>query len=254
MVNTNTDIGNTKNIFLSLLSNFLLSLYQPFNKYINFNDFSKNLYRSLIVLLTSFTTSQKIEISKMHIITSVLNLLHIAFSTYGFRLLSEFGSVVFYLWPLFFYLIQTTSTITFNIFKFSILLIPFICILLLNSKLIKLIFFNSTFMLGTLLMLCASLCETLITYIHKNYSTENNTNDLFNFYLTSTIILILLIPFFKLEFSSSLNHLIILILGNIILGFTGYLLRLMTLNNLSTFKYSLLSFSEYYFEYIRNLI
>jgi hypothetical protein len=92
--------------FIDVIYNILLSLYPIFNKTLGINEYSKNLYRNIIVLCTSFITSDfkniKDElINIQELIPSILNLVHISCSYYGFKYLTNnIASSIFYIYPL----------------------------------------------------------------------------------------------------------------------------------------------------------
>jgi len=237
-------------IFLKLLSESLLSFYPAMVKYINF-PLINQLWARLVIytIISLFFINYKNIFSKIFSLIGLLlagvNLIHIYSSYLGFQKLdSGVAYSLFYTYPFFILLFSGNPILL-------IYLLPLVGIIFLTYSSWK-EQSKKNLIIGIIAILIASLTETGIYFIVKRLNEKNSWIPLFMaYFLPSLVITAILnknvIP--KKEITNK-TKLVLLLVGNAVIGSLGYFLRFYTINKLSTMTYSSLSYFGIFMAYV----
>ena len=237
-------------IFLKLLSESLLSFYPAMVKYINF-PLINQLWARLVIytIISLFFINYKNIFSKIFSLIGLLlagvNLIHIYSSYLGFQKLdSGVAYSLFYTYPFFILLFSGNPILL-------IYLLPLVGIIFLTYSSWK-EQSKKNLIIGIIAILIASLTETGIYFIVKRLNEKNSWIPLFiAYFLPSLLITAILnknvIP--KEEIKNK-TKLVLLLVGNAVIGSLGYFLRFYTINKLSTMTYSSLSYFGIFMAYV----
>ena len=247
--------------------NIILSLYPSFNSFIQLNQYSKTLYKYIIILSASFIFKNKLinysnnfiemmsndynndsnvinKISYIEVISAITGLLAIYFTYNANKYANEIQSSILYLYPLILLLLNygnkymnydstSTSTSTNNKINLTLIILTVTIIVFYIYK------YSShkinTFILGLLSIIIATISESITLYIHETQS--NNPNEtIFKVYSFGLLILIALAFFNKIQLPNNLS-IFVLLIGTNIIAFIGYLLRLYSIYNTNIFDF-----------------
>ena len=231
-------------IILKIVSESLLSFYPAMVKYINFPIINQLWARVTVYSLIAFFFMNKkigfqLIFSSIGLLLAFVSVIHIWTSYLGFKNLDAGVSYsIFYIYPL--------LIILFSGNPFSIkYIIPLIGVGLLtysgwinNEK-------NNNFVLGISGIIGATLTEVWLYFIVKKMNITNKWNILFISYLLPTIIFTLvlnknIIP--QKNDDKWKKNVILMLLGNAIIGALGYYLRYYTISRLPSRIYGVLSY------------
>lgn len=174
------------------------------------------------------------------LLLATINTLHIYTSYEGFsRLNSGVSYSIFYIYPIFILLLSGIKLHWY--FFLPILAVTFISyfnwissISLTNKK---------NIIIGLLSIISTAFTEAIMYFIVKSYGSLNKWNIPFIAYLIPSIILTLILNKNIIPKTEEWKkNLIILIIGNSIIGAIGYFLRFYTIGKLSTSVWSILSY------------
>ena len=228
-------------VSLKLLSESLLSFYPAMVKYIQFPIINQLWARLSIYALISLLFIDKSVFPKLlsgsGILLAITSVFHVWSSYIGFKNLESGVSYsIFYVYPLLIILLAG------NKFKFYYLL-PLIGVFLLSYPNFK----NGAskdHIIGLLGIIGATLSEVGIYFIVKRLQNKNPWNTVLISYLLPAIFLTIILNKKAIpnEPNQSYKQLLLLILGNALIGVIGYTLRFYTINRLPSNLYGILSY------------
>jgi len=231
-------------VFFKLLSESLLSFYPAMVKYIKF-PISNQVWARLTIysIISAFFMDWKGILSKilsgLGLSLAAVNCIHVFSSYIGFNNLDAGVSYsIFYIYPLILILLAG--------YKFQwFLLLPILGVILLTYTSWKEQPTNKV-IIGISSIFVATITEVLIYFIVKKMNYSNQWNSLFIAYLIPAFVLTVIlgkniIP--KNDDKDNINkRMIILLIGNAVIGVLGYYLRFYTIGKLSSGVYGSLSY------------
>lgn len=245
-------------IILKLVSESLLSFYPAMVKYIKYPLKTQLTSRLIIYTLIaaifmtkSLSLLQKL-LSPFGLLLAITNVFHVWTSYVGFQNLDAGVSYsIFYIYPL---LIILFSGSPFRPY----FLLPLLGVLLLTYSNWKEFPEQKmqNFLQGLFGIVAATLSEAALYFIVKKINNGNQWDTLFVSYFFPAIILTLffnksLIPSkTQLEDPTHSKQLILLLVGNAVIGAVGYYLRYYTINRLPSNIYGILSYAGIVMAYV----
>lgn len=245
-------------IILKLVSESLLSFYPAMVKYIKYPLKTQLTSRLIIYTLIAaifMTKSQSLLqklLSPFGLLLAITNVFHVWTSYVGFQNLDAGVSYsIFYIYPL---LIILFSGSPFRPY----FLLPLLGVLLLTYSNWKEFPEQKmqNFLRGLFGIVAATLSEAALYFIVKKINNGNQWDTLFVSYFFPAIILTLffnksLIPSkTQLEDPTHSKQLILLLVGNAVIGAVGYYLRYYTINRLPSNIYGILSYAGIVMAYV----
>lgn len=229
-------------VILKLFSESLLSFYPAMVKYIKFPIVNQMWARFVIYAIISmffmnYKTIGKGLFSKLGFILALVTALHVYSSYIGFNNLDAGVSYsIFYLYPL---LIIIFSGIVFQWYY----LLPLVGLIILTYK--DWVQKSSKEVTGYIGIIIATITEAMLYFIVLNMKESNKWNILFISYLIPAIVLSIIlnkriIP--ERTDGKWKMYLILLLVGNAIIGSFGYYLRYYTIDKIPVSIYGMLSY------------